>query len=50
MPVTSKDGNNYVIVMIEHFTKCPAEKSSEYTAAALKRVLTTVFGAALPRS
>jgi transposase-like protein len=49
MPVTSKDGNNYVVVMIEHFTKwielVPIpEKSSKYTAEALKRVL-TMFGA-----
>jgi hypothetical protein len=49
MPVTSKDGNNYVVVMIEHFTKWRElvpipEKSSKYTAEALKRVL-TMFGA-----
>jgi hypothetical protein len=49
MPVTSKDGNNYVVVIIEHFTKWVElvpipEKSSKYTAEALKRVL-TMFGA-----
>jgi DNA polymerase III alpha subunit len=49
MPVTSKDGNNYVVVMIEHFTKWVElvlipEKFSKYTAEALKRVL-TMFGA-----
>jgi transposase InsO family protein len=49
MPVTFKDGNNYVIVMIEHFTKWVEhvpipKKSSKYTAEALKRVL-TMFGA-----
>jgi hypothetical protein len=49
MPVTFKDGNNYVVVMIEHFTKWVElvpipEKPSKYTAEALKRVL-TMFGA-----
>jgi hypothetical protein len=49
MPHTSEDGNKYVVVMIEHFTKwlelVPIpEKSSFYTAAALKGVLTR-FGA-----
>jgi hypothetical protein len=49
MPVPSKDGNQYVAVMIEHFTKWVElvpipEKTPEYTAAALKRVL-TMFGA-----
>jgi hypothetical protein len=46
---TSKNGNKYVVVMIEHFTKWVElvpnlEKSSFYTAAALKGVLTR-FGA-----
>jgi hypothetical protein len=41
MPVTSKDGNNYVVVMIEHFTKWVElvpipEKSSKYTAEETK--------------
>jgi hypothetical protein len=45
MPHTSEDGNKYVVVMIEHFAKCVQlvsipEKSSFYTAAALKGVLT----------
>jgi hypothetical protein len=45
MPHTSEDGNKYVVVMIEHFTKWVElvpipEKSSFYTAAALKGVLT----------
>jgi hypothetical protein len=49
MPVPSKDGNRYVVVMIEHFTKWVElvpipEKTPEHTAAALKRVL-TMFGA-----
>jgi transposase InsO family protein len=49
MPVPSKDGNRYVVVMIEHFTKWVKlvpipEKTPEHTAAALKRVL-TMFGA-----
>jgi hypothetical protein len=49
MPHTSEDGNKYVVVMIEHFTKWVElvpipEKSSFYTAAALKGVLTR-FGA-----
>jgi hypothetical protein len=49
MAHTSKDGNKYVVVMIEHFTKwlelVPIpKKSSFYTAAALKRVLMR-FGA-----
>jgi hypothetical protein len=49
MPHTSKDGNKYVVVMIEHFTKWVElvpipEKSSFYIAAALKGVLTR-FGA-----
>jgi hypothetical protein len=49
MPHTSEDGNKYVVVMIEHFTKSVElvpipEKSSLYTAAALKGVLTR-FGA-----
>jgi hypothetical protein len=49
MPHTSEDGNKYVVVMIEHFTKWVSlvpipEKSSIYTAAALKAVLTR-FGA-----
>jgi hypothetical protein len=49
MPHTSEDGNKYVMVMIEHFTKWVelvpiTEKSSFYTAAALKGVLTR-FGA-----
>jgi hypothetical protein len=49
MPHTSEDDNKYVVVMIEHFTiwvelvPIP-EKSSFYTAAALKGVLTQ-FGA-----
>jgi hypothetical protein len=51
MPHTSKDGNKYVVVMIEHFIKWVElvpipEKSSFYTAAALKGVLTR-FGAPL---
>jgi hypothetical protein len=46
---TSEDGNKYVVVMIEHFTQWVElvlipEKSSFYTAAALKGVLTR-FGA-----
>jgi hypothetical protein len=46
---TSEDGNKYVVVMIEHFTKrvelVPiSEKSSFYIATALKGVLTQ-FGA-----
>jgi hypothetical protein len=46
---TSEDGNKYVVVMIEHFTKWVElvlipEKSSFYTAAASKGVLTR-FGA-----
>jgi hypothetical protein len=49
MPHTFEDGNKYVVVMIEHFTKWVElvpipEKSSFYTAAALKGVLTR-FGA-----
>jgi hypothetical protein len=49
MPHTSEDGNKYVVVMIEHFTKWVElvpipEKLSFYTAAALKGVLTW-FGA-----
>jgi hypothetical protein len=49
MPVPLKDGNRYVVVMIEHFTKwfelVPVpKKTPEHTAAALKRVL-TMFGA-----
>jgi transposase InsO family protein len=49
MPHTSEDGNKYVVVMIEHFTKWVElvpipEKSSFCTAAALKGVLTR-FGA-----
>jgi hypothetical protein len=49
MPHTSKDGNKYAVVMIEHFTKWVElvpirEKSSFYIAAALKGVLTR-FGA-----
>jgi hypothetical protein len=49
MPHTSEDGNKYVVVMIEHFTKWVElvpipEKSSFYTAAAWKGVLTR-FGA-----
>jgi hypothetical protein len=49
MPHTSEDGNKYVVVMIEHFTKWVElvpipEKSSFYTAAAFKGVLTR-FGA-----
>jgi hypothetical protein len=49
MPHTSKDGNRYVVVMIEHFPKWVElvsipEKSSFYTAAALKGVLKR-FGA-----
>jgi hypothetical protein len=49
MPHPSKDGNKYVVIMIEHFTKWVElvpipEKSSFYTAAALKGVLTR-FGA-----
>jgi hypothetical protein len=49
MPHTSEDGNKYVVVMIEHFTKWVElvpipKKSSFYTAAALKGVLTR-FGA-----
>jgi hypothetical protein len=49
MPHTSEDGNKYVVVMMKHFTKWVElvpipEKSSFYTAAALKRVLTR-FGA-----
>ncbi|GAQ93509.1 hypothetical protein KFL_015960010, partial [Klebsormidium nitens] len=49
MPVPSQDGNRYVVVMIEHFTKWVElvpipEKTPEHTAAALKRVL-TMFGA-----
>jgi hypothetical protein len=43
MPHTSEDGNKYVVVMIEHFTKWVElipipEKSSFHTAAALKGV------------
>jgi hypothetical protein len=44
---TSEDGDKYVVVMIEHFTKwveLVPEKLSFYTAAALKGVLTR-FGA-----
>jgi hypothetical protein len=49
MPHTSEDGNKYVVVMIEHFTKWVElvpipEKSFFYTATALKGVLTR-FGA-----
>jgi hypothetical protein len=46
MSHTSEDGNKYVVVMIEHFTKWVelVEKLSFYTAAALKGVLTR-FGA-----
>jgi hypothetical protein len=49
MLVPSKNGNRYVVVMIEHFTKWVEfvpipEKTPEHTAAALKRVL-TMFGA-----
>jgi hypothetical protein len=49
MPHTSEDGNKYVVVIIEHFTKWVElvpipEKSSFYTAAAFKGVLTR-FGA-----
>jgi hypothetical protein len=49
MPHTSEDGNKYVVVMIEHFSKWVElvpipEKSSFYTPAALKGVLTS-FGA-----
>jgi hypothetical protein len=49
MPHTFEDGNKYVVVMIEHFTKWVElvpipEKSSFYIAAALKGVLTR-FGA-----
>jgi hypothetical protein len=44
MPHTSKDGNKYVVVMIEHFTKwvelVPIPESSFYIAAALKGALT----------
>jgi hypothetical protein len=45
MPHTSEDGYKYVVVMIEHFTKWVElvpipEKSSFYTPAALKGVLT----------
>jgi hypothetical protein len=49
MTVPSKDGNQYVVVMIEHFIKWVElvpipKKTSEHTAAALKRVL-RMFGA-----
>jgi hypothetical protein len=49
MPHTSEDGNKYVMVMIEHFTKWVElvpilKKLSFYTAAALNGVLTR-FGA-----
>jgi hypothetical protein len=49
MPHTSEDGNKYVVVMVEEFTKWVElvpipEKSSFCTAAALKGVLTR-FGA-----
>jgi hypothetical protein len=49
MPVPSKGGNRYVVVMIQHFTKWVElvpipEKTPEHTAVALKRVL-TMFGA-----
>jgi hypothetical protein len=49
MPHTSEDRNKYVVVTIEHFTKWVKlvsipEKSSFYTEAALKGVLTR-FGA-----
>jgi hypothetical protein len=45
MPHTSEDGNKYVVVIIEHFTKWVElvpipEKWSSYTKAALKGVLT----------
>jgi hypothetical protein len=48
MPHTSKDGNKYVVVIIEHFTKCVKlvhipEKSSFYTAAALKGILDAIW-------
>jgi hypothetical protein len=50
MPHTSEDGNKYVVVMIEHFTKWVElvpipEKSSFYTAAALLKGVLTRFGA-----
>lgn len=49
MPVISTDGNRYVVVMIEHFSKWVElvpipEKTAANTAEALKRVL-TMFGA-----
>jgi hypothetical protein len=45
MPHTSEDGNKYVVVMIEHFTKWVElvpipEKSSFYTAAAIIDLIT----------
>jgi hypothetical protein len=49
MPMPSKVGNRYVVVMIEHFIKrvelvLISNKTLERTTAALKRVL-TMFGA-----
>ena len=50
MPFVSTDGNRYVVIMIEHFSKwielvpIPT-KESKHTAAALRGVLTQVWGA-----
>jgi IS30 family transposase len=49
IPTISKHGSKYIVVMVEHFTKwvelrAIPEKTSEYTAAALKDVLCR-FGA-----
>jgi transposase InsO family protein len=49
IPTISKNGSKYIVVMVEHFTKwvelrAIPEKTSEYTAAALRDVLCR-FGA-----